>query len=433
MLVKLAPCHCALALLLCLWAAPAAAEIGAPLTLTEAVRRAQARNPDFRALRARLDVQAAGVRIALARVLPQVALTGTYTHFDEEVVSGSATVVEQDELVFSGAGSIALFRPRALGGWLVAEEELEVSRAAAEYSAEALTLAVIELYLDVLRAAALLATAEEAVARRRRFLDAAETRLAQGLTDRSEAQGARLSLLDAEAEQTAAAARLAEARVALAVVLDLPPDAPPAVTGEAAAPPLPTSGLVLTGWAPVERADVRAALRNRERDRVARTFAWLDFLPDLELSSGFVQGPETFRDPDGFSWQVRLQATLYLYDGGERYGLIRREDALSALHAAELEAAEDTARREVHTARIRVDELARQVSLADDSLAVAGTFREDALRRLNGGVATLLDILDAETRLSLAQARARTLQHDLWLAQWRLVHARGELSEVIAR
>jgi outer membrane protein TolC len=424
----------------------AAAPAGGPgspapllLTLPAAVARALAHTPDAAALDARLAQEAAAVRIALAAVLPVLAVTGTYTRVDQGVTFGGSTVVSEDELSVEGALGVTLFRPRALGDWLVSRAGLDVARSSLAFDRETLALATAQAWLAVLRADALLAAAAETVERRAAFVRAAEARLERGVTDRSEGQRAALSLLAARAERVRLEADRDVAREALAVLVAAPPGAPLALVDDAAAegppvggpdaPDLPDAPEAAERAALARRLDVRALRRAVERDETARTWAWLDFLPELELAAGFVQGPTSFRDPDGFSWQIQLRAVFTLYDGGARYGRLERVTATRALDDAALAAAEARVGEEVRTALLRTAQLGVELALAGETLTLARQVRTDVERRLQSGLGTLLDVLTAEDQLAQAQLRVRSLAFDLRIARWRLAHASGTLLE----
>lgn len=407
--------------------APVRADGPTALTLVQAVERARRVNPSLHALRARLAQQSAGVRVALARVLPTLAVTGSYLHNDQQVEAAGRVVVRQDELSLTGGVQVGLFRPGALGDWLVSDAELGAAGEAAAYDAEAVAFGVVELFIGALRAGARRESAATAVERRTAFLQAAQARLASELTDRSEVQRAQLSLADAQLQLDAARADEGAALVALAAVLQLPPE-PGAVelAGDGSAPDVaPALDLSLRG-------DVRAIhVLLDDRDDLAETFAWLRFLPDLELAGTFAQQGDSFSNPDGFNWRIELQATWALYDGGERYGLLDLADATRDLHRAELAGLDAETRAEVQTAGIRIDQLDRQLATARESLTTARQYREDVGRRLAAGLSTLLDVLDAEAQLSAAEVLAATLAHDRDLARWRLIHARGELGRAL--
>ncbi len=421
-------------------AAPALAQ-PAPvaLTLPDAVDRARRANPDLQALAARVRLQAANVRVTLARVLPTLSANTTYTRYDQGVSLGESVVVQEDEVTTNANLAVPVFRPGALGDYLVADKELEAARAETGRFSEDLLLGVVTLYIEVERARALLATAQDTAERRQAFLTAAEARLAGGLTDRSEVQRARLSLLEAQGERDAAQGRLEVAQGALAVVLGLPAQTPvetttpadPAGPGPIPAELAPGEGLPLAA-APDVRGDVRALELLLERDRLARRWTWLSFLPDVDVVAGLSQGPPSFRDPDGFNWQIQLRGTFLLFDGGARYGRLDAAEASRALHEAQLEALRLTVSQEEHAARARVEALEAQLATALEGVEIAAQYRADVMRRLEAGFATLLDVLDAEAQLATADARQRTLAHDLAIERWRLVHARGALIEALA-
>jgi len=401
------------------------------LTLAEAVTRGHAKNPDVRVLAARVALAEANVRILLARVLPNASLVGTYVRHDNAVTQGGVTVVPADELGLSGSATVSLFNPRGLGDYLVADQQLDAQLAELSWSGDTLAQTVIALYIDAALAAAVRDLAAEATERRDAFFAAAERRLAAGQTDRAEVQRARLSLLEAQASLRAAEADRRVAAAALAVVLDLPLDTELALTGPLGPSAAAEGRLGEEAEAPTTRGDLLGARLRIEADETARRWGWLAFLPDLALSGSFTQGPDSFRNPDGFAWQVELRATLVLYDGGARYGVLDRAAANLELDTLALETLEDDTRLEVRAASLRVDALADQLLLAGEAVQIAVAYRQDVVRKLDAGLATTLDVLDAEQQLLTAEVRQRTAEHALALARWRLVQAHGELGATL--
>ena len=410
---------------------PAGADEPVALTLPEAVARARGVNPDLRALGARLAQQSAGARIARARVLPTLSITGSYLHNDQRVEAAGRVVTRPDELALVGGMEAGLFRPAALGDWLVAGAEVDAAGLAAGYEAEGVAFLVVELYIGALRAAARRESVWTAEERRAAFLGAARARLEHGATDRSEVQRAELSLADARVALETARADEAATLVALATVLDLPPD-PGALRLTGDTSPLEPQQPSAAPWDPTNRGDVRALqLLLDERDDLAETFTWLRFLPEVDLAATFAQEEDSFSNPDGFTWRIELQATWLLYDGGARYGALDLEAATRDLHRAQIAALEAETRGQVSTTAIRIEQLERQLTTARESLDTARQYREDAGRRLDAGLATLLDVLDAEGQLSAAEELTATLAYDLDLARWRSIYARGELGRAL--
>lgn len=405
---------------------PAAAQEAGPerasWTLSEVVARGRERNPDFRVLEARVAVAEANARITLARLLPSASLTGTWTHNDDAVIQGGAVVVPADEVGLSGIASLSLFSPRALGDHLVARKTADAVLAEVQWSEEVLTRALVELGIEVALTDALRQRAAEAAERRDAFLAAAQRRLDAGQTDRAEVQRARLSLLEARASLRTAQADHLAAAAALAVLLDLPAGASITVVG-----PLSPPSEASMGADAGRRGDLLGARLRIEAEELGQSWAWLNFLPELTLSGSFTQGRESFRNPDGFAWQVELRASLVLYDGGARYGAIHRAEATRALRAAEADVLENTVSAEVASAKLRVEALVDQVELGREAVQIATLYRQDVIRRRDAGLATILDILDAEDQLLGAELRFQTAEHSLARARWRLLLAEGGL------
>ncbi len=112
---------------------------------------------------------------------------------------------------------------------------------------------------------------------------------------------------------------------------------------------------------------------------------------------------------------MTVDLTWPLYDGGLRYGKRRQAEAqLSAAQAAE-EGARLAVLQDVEDASRDVDVAVERLRLADSQRRRASDAAASAKRSFDAGVASSLDVIDANDRLffadvGLADARARLAQ-----------------------
>ncbi|MEW5854241.1 MAG: TolC family protein [Myxococcota bacterium] len=171
-----------------------------------------------------------------------------------------------------------------------------------------------------------------------------------------------------------------------------------------------------------DRPDIQAARINLQIAERGRMDALARWLPTVQLSanargtsnvSGFQREPLTY--------SVVLNASIPIYDGGERYTAYR--EANSRVREAELTLAQARQRLELGVrGNLRELELRKQnLILQRESLALTEASARDARARFEVGAATNLEVLDAEqlvvtAALDLAQAELELQMSRLALA-----------------
>jgi len=191
------------------------------------------------------------------------------------------------------------------------------------------------------------------------------------------------------------------------------------------APPPSVDPRALAEEGKLRRPELRAAAAQAESTESRLSAARMRWLPQVSTSASAFAQDEPFPTGKKQGWRLTLDLLWPLYDGGERYGRARQaEGAVRGARAAEeaqriaiVQDVEDAA-REVRVAKERLGLAEQQVGLAAEAAATAR-------RGFAGGIASSLDVLDANDRLyqsevGLAQARA-----ELGVALAALDHAVG--------
>jgi outer membrane protein, heavy metal efflux system len=250
--------------------------------LDSLVTEALARNPDLRAAQER--VEAARVRPAQARSLPDPMLSMTYTNDGWAPTLGEMPMTT---LAFMGSQDLPYPGKRGLRGDLTSLEADQVAQQL-ERARLSVTASVKRAYYGLLQARALLEIVREQADLWRQIEGLARSRYAVG-------QGAQQDVLRVQIEVTRIgqleAEQLAEAQVRLAEInrlLDREPGAP-IETNERlhlapAGGPLPEVLESLRGLSP-ELKDARLAV---ERGRVAVALARKDFKPDFNVQAAYM-------------------------------------------------------------------------------------------------------------------------------------------------
>lgn len=175
------------------------------------------------------------------------------------------------------------------------------------------------------------------------------------------------------------------------------------------------------------RTDLQAsALREQAAERMVR-LARAARRPEIGAGGMYEANAEDFIGADGTNWSVTAGLRWTLFAAGEARAQVARREAERSManHASELlaesvELEVRTAFHELAAARKRTERTSLAVELAGAGLRIV----EDRYRE---GLATLVELLDAETALTAARTREVAARRDLLLADAALKLAVGRL------
>jgi len=150
------------------------------------------------------------------------------------------------------------------------------------------------------------------------------------------------------------------------------------------------------------------------------------YLPSLVASanfnasnvSGFSGGKNTWNVGVGLSWN--------LLDGGLRKAQLRESAAVIAEARAQLRAAQEKVRDEVRSARAELHASETNLKTAQKTALLARKSAEQVKHNFDAGVATYLEVTDANTALAGAELGVVTEALNVRLARLSLSKAMGE-------
>jgi outer membrane protein TolC len=411
--------------------APATPQPGTPaadeLTLSAALAELDASNPTLAQVRAGTDEAGAITRQAWSALLPALTATGQYyRNRDQLVIAAPTSIVggapqftrinlqPLDAFVGQGAARVPLLVPSAW--WSVAASRNAERAAGASLEATRRDLrAAFTQAAQASRAAEELVAASEAAVRNALELErSAARRVAAGTSPPLDRLRAETDRTSRESDLAQARANLEKSRLALGVLLGrtrpvrvlVPEVAPPAPAGSPDA--LVRAALDARPELAAQRAQVAAA------EAQVRS-AWARVAPELSASGAYFASTVAYPTGEKDGWKVTVDLTWQLYDGGFRYGKRRQAEAqLSAARAGE-EGTRLAVLREVEDASRDVGVAAERLRLADSQRRLASDAAASAKRSFDAGVASSLDVIDANDRLffadvRLADARAQLAQ-----------------------
>jgi outer membrane protein TolC len=407
--------------------------LGKALTQEEAVGIALETQPS---IQARLsDYLAAAYRVdqALSPLLPQLTGSGTLARTKTSVnvttvggvTSGPISSIREpsenttvrvslSQLIFDFGKTFASTEAaRRLAEQ--AQEDVELQR-------QLVTQTVKESFTNINFAQRLIRVQEQAVDRAQLNLRSARGFFEVGTRPKSDVARAEVDVANARVDLIRARNAERLARVALNTAMGIPADTPTQVQDNLVYQPLLLDRTQLQTRALAQRPEYKQArLRVSEAEARARR-AFRDFFPDI-TGTGFYGGS---RFEMNEIWEVAVQLSWTLYDGGNRIARFRESKVNVEAAQARMRSTALDISREVEQAQINVNEADERIQAAQTAVASAQENFRLAQGRFDAGVGTILELTDAQLALTQAQNTEAQALADYRIAVVRLERALGQ-------
>lgn len=416
-------------------AVPAAAQ---PLTLSDAVERALSRFPAVEAARARQQEAEEALGEARASRRPRGRVIGSATQYQEPMVVtpihgfGPGLFPEFDETL--GQATFTVSYTLLDNGGIDAQvrtagSQLEGAGAAVGSAEQLLARRVAAAYLTVLGQSRVLAAHDLRLNALRAELSRVQQRFDVGRAAKVEILRAEAALANAESERVRLSSAVDNSERELARLLDAPVDETraarlvPVQVGSAAPPSreeLAAAGIQASPAVAQARSQVATA---EAGIALARSI----LRPDLRAVGNYNEWTSSQGDFTG-EWNVGLQLTVPLFDGGVARRRIARAEAGVVAAQEQVRLAELQVREDVDRAAAAAEEAeARIASLIKAEERFAEVVRVQKLM-LDEGAGTQTDYLNAEADLLGARASLAEARHAAALARVDLARAAGLLT-----
>lgn len=426
-----------LTLMLIAWAAPAQT----PLTLKDAVKQALGRHPSLEAATARIQAAASRVGQARAGYLPRVQYMENFMRGNNPVyVFGS--LLTQRQFTAANFDIARLNRPDALNNFqsMVTTEQLiydfggvkngvkaaefaqkmsEAEKRAAELN---LVAHVARVYHGVTLAEQALHVAREALKTAEADLKRAQTVRDAGLATEADVLAVQVHVAAMREQEIRREADLKVARAALNEALGLPLETPhKLITPLTPAPPVDVSS-------PALRPEIEQIRFARQAADAQARSARSGYLPQIAFRATIEVDRQEFFNKGGGNWLIMGSVRWNLFDGNRtRQAVAEARATASVAKAAErqytnalrLELTKALADFDAATERIAVTEAG--VSQAEESLRIIRN-------RYSNGLATVTELLRAQTALLDARTRRLAAIHDQRLAAVEVERSAGRLN-----
>jgi len=414
------------------------------LTLQEAIAQGLERNHRGRAAQFQAKAARSGATTASLHYLPNVTVEESWTRSNMPVTTfmmklNQGRFTNQDFAIsslnnpapvndFKSAITVEqpLFMPEAWAAQRGARYGAEQQEALAEQSREQVAFGIFQHYLAVQQAKALLQATEKAVEEARESLRQAAVRVKAGLGLRSDELRAETYRAMTEQQAISAANNLTLARMQLALAMGgqsgAQVDAVDAVTMRHPG----QQPELLTQLAQHQRRDLLASERGKDQADAALLQSRAGFLPTVGAFGSWQMNDHN--RPFGHeqdSWVAGISARWNLFDGFRTWN---RSNQTQAARSAAVELLAQNRKEvdyQVHEAWLRHQEAEKRLLVARSAVAAAEEATRLLSKRFDNALATMLELLDAQSALN--QARATLVESDttLTLATGRVYYAAG--------
>ncbi|WP_309891018.1 TolC family protein [Archangium sp.] len=417
------------------------------VTLREALTIAVKQSPEVAAARAQATVVSVGVRRAWTAWQPEVTLSGQFVHSsaeaqldlggfvqlvagvfqlpprNPELIPEPVVIAARNSRYATAQISQPLFTPAGVFLLGPAKAGAEAAELGALEAREQVLLAVARTFLGLQGVAQMMDAAREAEQVALQRERDAQAQLNVGMAVEA-------SLLRAQAETAQARVQLAQLSGQSAQLLALLG----ALVGE---PVQPAPLEALGAWWELPSEDqspwedtfaVRAAAMAVRANKGKVTYDRFSWLPSV---AAVARG--NYNSNAGFTGQtttydVTLAATMPLYDRGQRYVTLREDEARLAQSKAQYESARARAHANWVAARANLEASQATVVQAEAQAQLAARVQQQVAAAFKAGVATSLEMFDADTRRFLAASGAAQARATVEIRRAELAAAAGRIA-----
>ncbi len=415
----------------------------AALTIEEAVKLAVERYPDVEKARAAADVLKGKIREVRSQALPQVNIrvNGTrsrdpsflnataFDNFPAEL-RDAMNPVASNMFIYSAGVTQPLYTAGKVGTALkLASVESEGALADIDRAQQDLSKNVVNAYYGLMWAERYKALVEETQEQRKQHAAMARTRFQNGVATEVDVLRSEVAVSNGAPDLVRADNAIRQARALLNFYLVRPIDYPTEVTGDFQDRAWDQWDLDVLSQEAVRRRPELARLRVAERSATvqldlakAENKMRLDGNASFGISS---RKPQNFFNSMYESWSFGMTYTLPVFDGFKRSGMVYQATANQRAARLEREKVEQQVRLGLQQGLDELKASAETIAAARANISQAEKVLSMTQDNYKFGAATTLDILDAQTALSVARNNLLRGLYDYSVARVNLLWTAG--------
>jgi outer membrane protein TolC len=325
-----------------------------------------------------------------------------------------------------GSLNQSVYDPVAHRNYQAAKQSERASQLSAKDARELVVLAVGGSYLQVVSTAARVASQRAQVANAEAIYQQAQVRKAAGTNARIDVTRSLVELQTEQQRLSSFEADLRKQTIALARIIGVPQDRELTLSEPLNSTPaaVPDAAIAIQN-AFQHRADLQASQAQVQAAERVLAAARGERLPSVSLSGSYgVMGPNPASTHGVFA--VTGSVNVPIWNGGRTHGDI--EQATSVLNQRQAELADQRGRveQDVRTALIELQTASGQVRVGESNRSLANETLTQARDRFAAGVATTVEVVQAQQQVAAAESDYISSLYSFNLAKLALARATGE-------
>jgi outer membrane protein TolC len=393
------------------------------LSLKDAIGLSIGKNNLVRAAGFTADAARQEIAIASSRYYPEISLEEAF------IVSNSPTqtfMMKLDEGRFSQNDFLVnnlnnpgtqhdfrtfvtlhqpIYNPSTAPAKEMAVKEAEKQELGYDAAKEDTAFQVFRLYLEVQKSKAQVRAIEQASGDARENMRLATVRTEAGVGLKSDELRARTHLASVEQQLITAQNNLMLARMQLADVIGLKEDDSVDIAESTGVirPAVPPEELVKVALE--NRTDLKQSMVELEKSDAALRLAWSGYLPSVGTFASYqMNAKDTPFSSDNDSWSAGISLKWQLFDGFKRYHEKDRAGAARSAAAEMLENRIREVRYRVRESSLRREEMGKRLEVVRRTQEDAEETVRLLTKRFENSLATMVELLDAQTALNQVRA-----------------------------
>lgn len=319
-----------------------------------------------------------------------------------------------------------LFVPSLAPRKEMAVKDAQKSELEQEAVRQSVAFQVFYTYLAVQKADAQRSATERAVTDARENMRLATVRTANGVGLRSDELRSRTYLSTVEQQLITAQNNLTLARMKLALLIGMPDDTTYEITGFSELIAVPDLSDQVISEALLNRVEIRQSHTDLEKSGATLALAKAGYLPTVEAFASYqLNAKDAPFSSDNDAWTAGVSLKWNVFDGFRRNS--ERKRALSGQSAARemLESTTKEVKYQLQESYLRRSEADKRLETVRSSLSDAEETVRLLSKRYENSLATMVELLDAQTALDQARATLIETEAGYALSSGRVYVATG--------
>ncbi|MBS1873914.1 MAG: TolC family protein [Acidobacteria bacterium] len=400
------------------------------VNLTQAVRQAVARHPDVEKARAAADLLKGKIREVKAQAYPEINLVSDALRMRDPSLLNASGIENfpaelRNALIPKGVNlfdySVTVKQPLYTAGKVgtalrLASVEAESSLSEIDRAEQDLALEVTKAFYDALWAREYEKLVIETQRQKVDHAAMARTRFENGVATEVDVLRSEVAVANGKPDLVRAGNAIRQSRAQLNYLLVRPIDAPLELEGELSQRPVDEADFATLAAEAIRRRPEMHSLRIAERSAAVRldlakaeSRMRADFAGGYGIMSRMVGN---LADREYAKWNMAVTFTLPLFDGFRRSGLVYQATAAQRQARLDREKLEQQVKLGLKQAVDEVNAAAATLAAAQATVGQAERVLSMMQNNYKWGAATTLDIVDAQTALSVARTNVLRGLHD---------------------